>query len=107
MIDSIAKWIVTNGYEDYAEVILQGVMPGAAVGGTLLYMGIFPLLPLLGNEGMNFGNLLINNPIDNVQRILAKVQELRKIKEELKAKLPKEQMKQSKFSSLRRLFSRK
>ncbi|KPV64657.1 MAG: hypothetical protein AOA65_0872 [Candidatus Bathyarchaeota archaeon BA1] len=86
LIDKIAKYIVDYGMETPAILFLESVKPLAFVGGQLTLFYLAPFLPLVGRWGEEAITLLQSR--ENVERLLQRVEELIKEKEERPVQQP-------------------
>jgi hypothetical protein len=93
LIEAAAQYIVRHDLEDVAQIALEGTAPFGDIVGELGFMMTFPLAVTFFNRaGADFVNMLGFNYQMNAERILKRVEELRKEKE-LELKKIKEQEK--------------
>ncbi len=87
IIGIIARRIVDLDLEDFAEVILEGTKPfGSFIGETGFLMTYPGFVAFFGQGGHDFANMMGFDYTKNAERIIAKVKELKKEKEEAKRK---------------------
>ncbi|MBL7118836.1 hypothetical protein ISS96_02360 [Candidatus Bathyarchaeota archaeon] len=87
IIDLIAKQIVDLDMEDFAEVILEGTKPfGTFIGETAFLMSYPGFVAFFGQSGHDFANMMGFNYMKNAGRIIERVKELQKKKEETREK---------------------
>jgi hypothetical protein len=96
LIEQISQFLVKNGFEDFAQIILQGTSPYGTVVGEFGYMALYPAaVALLGNSGKDLSNLFGFDYKTAADRILIRMDELKKEKEIL-AKNNKEESRRKK-----------
>jgi len=87
LIDIVAKQIVDLELEDFAEVILEGTKPfGPFLGQTAFLMSYPGFVAFFGQTGNDFANMMGFDYTKNAERILERVRELKKEREEAKEK---------------------
>jgi hypothetical protein len=106
LIEQISQFLVKNGFEDFAQIILQGTSPYGTVVGEFGYMALYPAaVALLGNSGKDLSNLFGFDYKTAADRILTRMAEL-KIEKEIFEKNYKEETRRNRgtgrFSFLRR-----
>jgi len=83
IINLIAKRIVDLELEDFAEIILEGTKPfGTFIGETAFLMSYPAFVAFFGETGHSFANMMGFNYTKNADRILARIEELKKEREE-------------------------
>lgn len=96
LIDEAAQYIVAHDLEDFAQIALEGTAPFGDIVGELGFMMSYPLaVTFFNRSGADFVNMLGFNYQLNAEKILARVEELKKVKE-LRHKIMKEQQKRLK-----------
>jgi hypothetical protein len=96
LIDEAAQYIVTHDLEDFAQIALEGTAPFGDIVGELGFMMSYPLaVTFFNRSGADFVNMLGFNYQLNAEKILERVEELKKVKE-LRHKIMKEQQKRLK-----------
>lgn len=96
LIDEAAQYIVAHDLEDFAQIALEGTAPFGDIVGELGFMMSYPLaVTFFNRSGADFVNMLGFNYQLNAEKILARVEELKKVKE-LRHKILKEQQKRLK-----------
>lgn len=88
LIDKVAKWIVDQGFEGPAVMLLQTIKPLSTIGGHLGLFYLAPFLPFLEEKGYDF--LETFEKRENLERLIIRVERLHKekSKEEEKTKGP-------------------
>ena len=93
LIEEAAQYIVSHELEDFAQIALEGTAPFGDVVGELGFMMSYPLaVTFFNRSGADFVNMLGFNYKLNAEKILDRVEELKKVKE-LRRKIMKEQQK--------------
>lgn len=93
LIEQAAQYIVRHDLEDFAQIALEGTAPFGDIVGELGFMMTYPLAVTFFNRtGSDFVNMLGFNYQLNAEKILKRVEELKKVKE-LQEKHFKEQEK--------------
>jgi len=93
LIDEAAQYIVTHDLEDFAQIALEGTAPFGDIVGELGFMMSYPLaVTFFNRSGADFVNMLGFNYQLNAEKILERVEELKKVKE-LRHKILKEHQK--------------
>jgi hypothetical protein len=93
LIEQAAQYIVRHDLEDFAQIALEGTAPFGDIVGELGFMMTYPLAVTFFNRtGSDFVNMLGFNYQLNAEKILKRVEELKKVKE-LQEKQFKEQEK--------------
>ncbi|UCD72607.1 MAG: hypothetical protein JSW01_03910 [Candidatus Bathyarchaeota archaeon] len=83
LIELVARRIVDLELEDFAEVILEGTKPfGPFIGETGFLMTYPSMVAFFGQGGHDFANMMGFNYTENADRILERVKELTKEREE-------------------------
>lgn len=96
LIDEAAQYIVAHDLEDFAQIALEGTAPFGDIVGELGFMMSYPLaVTFFNRSGADFVNMLGFNYQLNAEKILERVEELKKVKE-LRHKIMKEQQKRLK-----------
>lgn len=96
LIDEAAQYIVAHDLEDFAQIALEGTAPFGDIVGELGFMMSYPLaVTFFNRSGADFVNMLGFNYQLNAEKILERVEELKKVKE-LRHKILKEQQKRLK-----------
>ena len=96
LIEGISQFLVKHDFEDFAHIILQGTGPYGTVIGEYGYMALYPAaVALLGNSGKDLSNLFGFDYKTAADRILTRMDELKKEKEIL-AKNDKEESRRKK-----------
>jgi hypothetical protein len=92
LIEAAAQYIVRHDLEDVAQIALEGTAPFGDIVGELGFMMTFPLAVTFFNRaGADFVNMLGFNYQMNAERILKRVEELRKEKELEQEKLKEQE----------------
>lgn len=92
LIEAAAQYIVRHDLEDVAQIALEGTAPFGDIVGELGFMMTFPLAVTFFNRaGADFVNMLGFNYQMNAERILKRVEELRKEKELVQKKLKEQE----------------
>ena len=82
LIEQAAQYIVRHDLEDFAQIALEGTAPFGDIVGELGFMMTFPLAVTFFNRaGADFVNMLGFNYQLNAEKILKRVEELKKEKE--------------------------
>ena len=106
LIEQISQFLVKNGFEDFAQIILQGTGPYGGLIGEMGYMALYPAaVAFLGNSGKDLSNLFGFDYKVTSDRIIIRMAELKKEKEILEKNLKEETRKKKApglFSFLRR-----
>ena len=93
LIEEAAQYIVSHDLEDFAQIALEGTAPFGDIVGELGFMMSYPLaVTFFNRSGADFVNMLGFNYKLNAEKILDRVEELKKVKE-LRRKIMKEQQK--------------
>ncbi|MCW3990512.1 MAG: hypothetical protein NWE88_10605 [Candidatus Bathyarchaeota archaeon] len=93
LIEQAAQYIVRHDLEDFAQIALEGTAPFGDIVGELGFMMTYPLAVTFFNRtGSDFINMLGFNYKLNAEKILKRIEELKKVKE-LQEKHFKEQEK--------------
>jgi hypothetical protein len=93
LIEQAAQYIVRHDLEDFAQIALEGTAPFGDIVGELGFMMTYPLaVTFFNRSGSDFVNMLGFDYKLNAERILKRVEELKKVKE-LQEKQFKEQEK--------------
>ncbi len=91
LIEQAAQYIVRHDLEDFAQIALEGTAPFGDIVGELGFMMTYPLaVTFFSRTGSDFVNMLGFNYKMNAERILKRVEEMKKVKE-LQEKQFKEQ----------------
>ena len=87
IIEIVARRIVDLELEDFAEVIVEGTRPfGPFIGETAFLMSYPGFVAFFGQSGHDFANMMGFDYSKNADRILKRVKELTKQREEAKKK---------------------
>ncbi len=93
LIEQAAQYIVRHDLEDFAQIALEGTAPFGDIVGELGFMMTYPLAVTFFNRaGSDFINMFGFNYTLNAEKILKRIEELKKVKE-LQEKHFKEQEK--------------
>lgn len=93
LIEEAAQFIVGHDLEDFAQIAIEGTAPFGDIVGELGFMMTYPLaVTFFNRSGADFVNMLGFNYKLNADKILEKVEELKKVKE-LQRKIMTEQKK--------------
>ena len=85
LIDLVAKRVLDLELEDFLEVIVEGTKPfGPFIGETSFLLTYPSMVAFFGQSGHDFANMMGFNYTKNAGRILERVKELKKEKEEVK-----------------------
>ena len=83
LIELAARRIVDLELEDLAEIILEGTKPFGPFIGEMGFLTAYPsLVAFFGQGGHEFATMMGFNYTENAERILKRVRELRKEREE-------------------------
>lgn len=103
LIELVAQRIVQLELEDIAELVLEGTKPFGPFVGEMGFLMTYPsLVTFFGQGGHEFATMMGFNYTENAERILQRVRELKKEREEAKAR-EKKLRQQSEGSWLSRL----
>ena len=93
LIEQAAQYIVRHDLEDFAQIALEGTAPFGDIVGELGFMMTYPLaVTFFSRTGSDFVNMLGFNYKLNAEKILKRIEELKKVKD-LQEKQFKEQEK--------------
>ena len=84
LIDKFARMIVDNNLEELARTYLDLYKPVSRLGGAFIFIPGFVFFEVLGAWTHEIGNMLIDNPETNIDRILTRIDELEQEKLNLK-----------------------
>jgi len=85
LINLVAQRIVDLDLEDFAEIILEGTKPFGPFLGETGFMMTYPsLVAFFGQSGHDFAAMMGFNYMENVERILERVKELKEEKEKVR-----------------------
>ena len=91
LIEEAAQYLVKHDLEDFAQIALEGTAPFGDIVGELGFMMTYPLAVTFFNRtGADFVNMMGFDYKLNAEKILARVEVLKKEKE-LRQKIMKEQ----------------
>lgn len=90
LIDKFARMIVDNNLEELARTYLDLYKPISRLGGAFIFIPGFIFFEVLGPWAHEIGNMLIDNPETNIDRILARIDEFEQEKLNLKTKAPQD-----------------
>jgi hypothetical protein len=100
IIEKFSRIVVDNDLGEFAKLYLNLFKPVSTLGGVLLYYPGFVFFEVLGPHAHEIGQMLIDNPQGNIDRILTRIEELETEKEKRKTEIPNEiDTKESKTSS--------
>ena len=96
LIEEAAQYIVNHDMEDFAQIALEGTAPFGDIVGELGFMMSYPLaVTFFNRSGADFVNMMGFNYQLNAEKILERVEELKKMKD-LRHKMIKAQQKAQK-----------
>jgi hypothetical protein len=100
IIEKFSRIVVDNDLGSFARLYLHLFKPVSTLGGVFLYYPGFVFFEVLGPWAHEIGQMLIDNPQKNIDRILTRIDELETEKEKRKTEIPNEiDIKESKTSS--------
>jgi hypothetical protein len=93
LIEQAAKYIVDHDLEDFAQIAIEGTAPFGNIVGELGFMMTYPLaVTFFNRSGADFVNMMGFNYELNADKILKRVEELKKVKEIRRKIMTEQQM---------------
>lgn len=88
IIDKFSRIVVDNDLGSFARLYLNLFKPISNLGGVFLYYPGFVFFEVFGPWTHEIGQMLIDNPQGNIDRILTRIDELELEKEKRKTEIP-------------------